>query len=272
MTVEQGRRFTTAKMALAMGGATRLSAGLAAALCAAALSACGGGDDSTTTTGAGTAGAEGPSKSNGGRQGSSKEEGARQGSSKSGGGKGDGSGNGGSSNGDAGSSDGNFRFTGEPVKHDHPKPVEGKRSDTLRTPGGDNSIQEYGEETAADERAAAMLPIAALYRAMFGGDWTEVCDTYLSASNVKQLKLIAEKSPQIKGKDCAAVLAGLSQATGIRSPDTPDGALVSFRVDGDTGFAIYWGIDGKPYAYALKSEDGGWKLTSLGPTPLSPGG
>jgi hypothetical protein len=265
MTVEQGWRFTTAKIAAAMGGATRLTAGLAAALCAAALSACGGGGDSTATTAADATGAEAPSNSGGGQQGSSKKGGGQQGSSNGSGGKG----NGGGSNG--GNAGGNFRFTGEPVKHDHQKPVEGKRSDIFRTPGGDNSIQEYGEETDADERAAAMLPIAALHRAMFSGDWTDVCDTYLFSSNLEQLTALAEKAPQFKGKDCAAVLAGLSQATGAKAPSTPDGALVSFRVDGDTGFAIYWGIDGKGYAFALKSEDGGWKLTSLGPTPLAPG-
>jgi len=254
-----------------MGGATRLTAGLAAALCAAALSACGGGGDSTATTAADATGAEAPSNSGGGQQGSSKKGGGQQGSSNGSGGKGNGGGsNGGGSNG--GNAEGNFRFTGKPVKHDHPKPVEGKRSDILRTPGGDNSIQEYGEETDAAERAAAMLPIAALHRAMFSGDWTDVCDTYLFSSNLEQLTALAEKAPQFKGKDCAAVLAGLSQATGVKPPSTPDGALVSFRVDGDTGFAIYWGIDGKGYAFALKSEDGGWKLTSLGPTPLSPGG
>jgi hypothetical protein len=59
----------------------------------------------------------------------------------------------------------------------------------------------------------------------------------------------------------------MTTGSGTRSPDTPDGGLVSFRVDGDTGFAMYWGIDGKAYAYALKDE-GGWKLTALGPTPL----
>ena len=116
-----------------------------------------------------------------------------------------------------------------------------------------------------------MVPIAALYRALFSGDWTEVCDTYLSANNVKQIELLAEKSPKLKGKGCADVLAGLNQSAGPKGPDTPDGGVVSFRTEGDTGFAIYWGIDGKGYAFALKSEGGSWKLTSLAPTPLQIG-
>ena len=113
-----------------------------------------------------------------------------------------------------------------------------------------------------------MLPIAALYGALESSNWTTVCSTYLSAGNVKQIELLAEKSPQIKGKGCAEVLAGLNQKIPGRSPDTPDGGIVSFRTEDDTGFAIYWGIDGKSYAFALKSEGGGWKLTALAPTPI----
>jgi hypothetical protein len=74
----------------------------------------------------------------------------------------------------------------------------------------------------------------------------------------------------MKGKGCAGVLNGLNQGHPSETPpDTPDGGIVSFRTEGDTGFAIYWGIDGKGYAFALKSEGGGWKLTSLAPTPLT---
>jgi hypothetical protein len=116
-----------------------------------------------------------------------------------------------------------------------------------------------------------MAPIAALYRALYSADWNEVCDTYLSANNVKQIELLAEKSPKLKGQRCADVLSGLNQSPGVKGPDTPDGGIVSFRTEGDTGFAIYWGIDGKGYAFALKSEGGGWKLTSLAPTPLQIG-
>ncbi len=261
-----------------MGGARRISALLAAALCAALLAACGG--DSGSTAATDQTGAEAPTEQGGGSgedkgsQGNGKSTGTNEdGTSKGGSGKGgaDSNGSQGAKKGGAGSgnvSDAGFRFSGEPVKHKHPPPVEGKRSDVFRAPGGDNSIQEYGSEQDAGERDAAMLPIAALYRAIFGGDWTEVCDTYLSSNNVKQLELLAEKSPQLKGKGCADVLSGLNQSKGVKTPDTPDGGIVSFRVDGDTGFAIYWGIDGKGYAFALKSEGGSWKLTALAPTPL----
>jgi hypothetical protein len=274
--------LTTAKIGAAMGGARKLSLALAAALCAAVLAACGGGDDSSSSTAADATGAEstaeagGPSNQAdgaGGKQNGSGKEGSGDGSSSgSGGGNGNGSSGGSGGGGTSGVSGGaGFNFSGEPVKHDHPAPVEGQRADGFRVAGGDNSIQEYGEEQGSEERAAAMEPIAALYRALFSGDWNEVCDTYLSANNVKQIELLAEKSPKLKGQHCADVLSGLNQAPGVKGPDTPDGGIVSFRTEGDTGFAIYWGIDGKGYAFALKSEGGSWKLTSLAPTPLQIG-
>jgi hypothetical protein len=268
-----------------MGGAWKLSALLAAALCAALLAACGGDSDSdsTATTATDSTAAEAPANpSDGGNSGDDSGGKGSKSGGKDGGDGGSGGDSSGNGNGDSsGSPDGkgnssgvsgsaSFDFSGEPTKHKHPAAEEGKRSDVFVVPGGDNSIQEYGEEQGDEERTAAMLPIAALYKAQFTGNWSEVCDTYLSANNVEQIKLLTEKSPQLKGKSCAEALSGLTQGTGIKTPDTPDGGVVSFRVDGETGFAIYWGIDGKGYAFALKSEGGGWKLTSLAPTPLQP--
>jgi hypothetical protein len=282
----------------AMGGARKLSVLLTAALCAALLAACGGGGgDSSATTSADqttasgtTTGATGESGSTqsgksagqsagkGSANGSNGSGGANgSGSGESGGGSGSGSGGGSSSGGSSGSGGGNsgvaasFHFAGKPIKHHHPTPVEGQRSETFVVPGGDNSIQEYGTEQGSEERIAAMQPIAALYRAFATSDWTEVCNTYLSAGNVEQITQLAEKSPTLKGKSCAAILNGLNQGRPSEiTPDTPDGGIVSFRTEGGTGFAIYWGIDGKGYAFALKSEGGAWKLTSLAPTPLTP--
>ena len=270
-----------------MGGVRKFTLVLVAALCAAVLAACGGDDDSTSSSGtdatsAGSTVADGGSADQGG---DGKGDGSQAGAGKDGqggkdgGGSGDDSdgGNGNGGNGGNGSGGGqggggggsaDIDFNGPPVRHDHPEPVDGQRSDGFRTPGGDNSIQEYGEEQDSEERAAAMKPIVALYGALESGDWTTVCSTYLSRPNVEQIKLLAEKSPKIKGSDCAAVLGGLNQTTGMRGPDTPDGEIVAFRTEGDTGFALWWGIDGKGYAMPLKSEDGAWKLTALAPTPL----
>jgi hypothetical protein len=269
-----------------------MSLALVAALCAAVLAACGGGDDSTSSTptdtttagttvegGGGSTGQAGDDGKGGSQKGTA--DGGDDGNGDGSGGSGssggdDGNGDDGSSSGDAGKGKGGKgdvgstkpTFSGPPTRHEHPEPVDGARSEGFRVPGGDNSIQDYGEEQDSDERAAATKPIAALYAALEGGDWGEVCGTYLSANNLAQIKLLAEKSPKIKGQSCAEVLNGLNAGIGMRGPDTPDGEIIAFRVEGDTGFAIWWGIDGKGYAMPLKSEGGAWKLTALAPTPL----
>lgn len=276
-----------------MGGARKLSLALAAALCAAVFAACGGDDDSSTgtatdpTTAESTVEAGGSSNQTGGgdkgggsKDGAGGEDGGGAGAGGDGG-DGDGSASGtgdGGSGGDSGKGNsskgigqGAPTFTGPPTKHKHPAPEDGDRSGPFRVAGGDNSIQDYGEEQDAEERAEATKPIAALYAALESGEWGVVCSTHLSSPNLQQIELLAEKSPQIKGQSCAQVLGGLNQSFGRQGPDTPDGAIVSFRVEGDTGFAIWWGIDGKGYAMPLKSEGGAWKLTSLAPTPLQVG-
>jgi hypothetical protein len=234
-----------------MGGARKLWLVLAAAVCAAALAACGGGGDSTT------AGTEGGAESATQAPGGPSSGGGQESSGSSGGGGGESSGGGGSSG-----------FESKPG----PGPSKGERSYAFRSPGGDNSIQEFGEEGEAADRAEATTTVNALFAAIESGDWGQVCAKYLSATNVEQIKVLAEKAPQVKGKGCADVLGGLNQVAGGRSPDTPKGGVASMRIEGDTAFAIYRGVDGNGYAVPLKLEGGQWKLTALAPTPLQFGG
>jgi hypothetical protein len=239
-----------------MGGARKAWITLLAAVCAAALAACGGGDD-TSTTGTATSAESATQAPGTGQPGG---EGVEAGT---------GSGESGGESGESGESGGGEGSSGSESKTG-PGPSKGERSYAFRTPGGDNSIQEYGEEGDSSDRAEADASIAALYRAVTSGDWGEVCAKYLSSKNIEQITLLAEKSPQIKGKSCAEVLGGLNQVAAGNTPDKPDGGVVSLRIEGDTAFAIWRGSDGKGYALPLTLEGGVWKLTALAPTPLNP--
>jgi hypothetical protein len=227
---------------------------LAAAACALALAACGGGGGSSTAETSSSGGAEGTTAQAPGESASGGGAG-EQGSN----GAGTGSGSGGASSG--GGSGGSESATG-------PGPKKGERSYAFRTPGGDNSIQEYGDEGGNSDRSEAESSINALYAAISSGNWAAICEKYLSKKNIEQIELIAEKSPQVKGQSCAEVLGGLNQVSGGESPDKPKGGIASLRIEGDTAFAIYRGMDGKGYALPLIREGGQWKLTALGPTPL----
>jgi hypothetical protein len=217
-------------------------------LCAFGAVGCGGGDDSSTSTTA-ESGSGAESTTAGGGEGT----------------KGNGSkGNGFGSSGTGGNSGSGGGSEGSESISPH------ERSYQFRTPGGDNSIQSFGDEGGGSDRSEATAIVTALFKALESGDWTEVCNTYLSASNIEQLKVLSEKSPQVKGKGCAEVLGGLaSSGARANSPDAPDGDVVSLRIEGEVAFAIYRGRDGKGYAVPLKLEGGKYKLTALAPTPLN---
>jgi hypothetical protein len=148
-----------------------------------------------------------------------------------------------------------------------------ERSSAYVTPGGDNSIQEFGDEGDAAERAEALVVIEAIGKGSETGKWDEVCDKYLSASNLEQFEAITEKVPQFKGKDCAEILGGLSPGgKGAGEPSRPKNGIASIRGDDENAFAIYTAVDGNGYAFPMAKEDGALKATALAPTPLNPGG
>jgi hypothetical protein len=227
-----------------MGGArTAVAAVIAAAICALALSACGGGDDSagsTASTQAATTAttAEATSPTTSGGQSPAEPPAVKE--------------------------------TPEEAEA-HETPKQGERSAAFAVPGGDNSIQTYGDEGDGTEREEANESITALNKALAGGSWNVVCSKYLSKKNLEQLQMLTKAQPKLSGLSCAAMMGKLNVSTPqTKSPSAPKGGIASFRIEGDTGFAIYRGNDGKGYAYPLTLEDGVWKLTALGPTPITP--
>lgn len=263
-----------------MGGVRTFLALLTAAICAFVLVACGGDDDSGTTAGTTDgASAQAPANQapNGDGNGKSDGKGDGSGGGNDGGGGEDG-GNGSASGGNGSASGGNGGdapsgdaglggASGGPSKDPVPS-LKGERSYSFSHVGGDNSIQEYGDEAGGGERAEATEAVLALFRAMESGDWSEVCAKYLSAANLEQLKLLSEKSKDAQGKGCAELIGGFTQNIPGRTPDSPKDSIASMRVEDGVGFAIYRGIDDKGYAIPMKLEGGVWKLTALAPTPL----
>jgi hypothetical protein len=132
----------------------------------------------------------------------------------------------------------------------------------------DNGIQEFGKDASGSDLRQADEAVAALFRAVESGDWSEVCGQYLSGQNVKAFKKIAEMSPHIKGASCPKVLDRINSAS--EQPIAPRNGVGAIRVKGDFGFGLYRGTDGKGYAISMRNEDGRWKLNALRPTSLEP--
>ena len=229
-------------------GTWPLAALVAAVLVAALLAACGGSDSSSTSTGASSSGAttaqsgsqqEGPAqnKNGGGKQNSSQSQSQQSGGSES-------------------------KNVATPLQ------VSGGGSAQFRTKGGDNSIQEFGDESGESELREAAEVVHDFYVSRAEEQWRTAC-SYLSKSNIEQLVQLGSQSPQLKGAGCAAMLKAFTRplpASTDREVTTVDAG--SLRREGEQGFLIYYGGGHVKYAMPLREEGGAWKVTALSGSPL----
>jgi hypothetical protein len=245
------------------GGPRTLIAVLAALLLIAGLAACGGGDDSSTSSTA--TGASAGEQSSG----TSTEEGKGGAEDKSGSGedKSGGSGSAGSddetSNGASSGGSGNFT----PRQHSD----SGGGSEQFRTKGGDNSIQDYGEEGDASELDAAASTLHNFLDARAAGDPAAACE-YMSKAIIESFKQLAAQSKQTNvDTSCAGLLETLTNPAAKQSMQAEaDAADVhSLRIEDERAFVIYTGIGGTVFAMPMANEDGAWKVASIAGTPIS---
>jgi hypothetical protein len=150
-----------------------------------------------------------------------------------------------------------------------PLKVSGGGSGQFRSKGGDNSIQNFGEEGDESELQEAAEALHGFYVARAEEDWAKAC-SYLSKTVVNQLRQLASQSSQLKGKGCAVVLHAFTRSVpaSVRRKTTIVDAG-SLRNDGEQAFLIYYGEGHAPYAMPMKEEGGEWKVGLLAGTPLS---
>jgi hypothetical protein len=239
-------------------GGTRSIAVLAAtALVALLLAACGSSDsgssDSSSSDGSSTT--ESSAQSGGSQGGSQEQSGAGQ---QDGGGA-SGSGSQGQQ---GGSKDDSTGFTAEEVET--PLKVSGGGSEQFTVKGGDNSIQEFGEESDESELEEAAETLHSFFLARATGDWEGACG-YLSKAMTEQLEQLAKSSTGLGGKGCAAFLQAFTSklsAAEWQEATTVDAG--SLRQEGEQAFLIYYGADKTVYAMPLSVEDGQFKVGALG--------
>jgi hypothetical protein len=149
-----------------------------------------------------------------------------------------------------------------------PLKVSGGGSGQFETKGGDNSIQEFGDESDESELQEAAEVVHGFYVSRAEEKWETAC-SYLSKSNIEQLEQLANQSAQSKGADCATVLKAFTRplpAAVEREITTVDAG--SLRREGEQGFLIYYGAGHVKYAMPLRDEGGSWKVTALSGTTL----
>lgn len=149
-----------------------------------------------------------------------------------------------------------------------PLKVSGGGSEQFRSKGGDNSIQEFGDESDESELREAAEVVHGFYVSRAAEEWGKAC-SYLAGSNIEQLEQLASQSPNSEGTDCATALKAFTRplpASVEREITTVDAG--SLRREGEQGFLIYYGADHVKYAMPLREEGGAWKVAALSGTTL----
>lgn len=221
-------------------------AAFAALLLALGLAACGGDDGGTGSTTAAS-----------GTQAQSTD--AAGGDSKGGKGKGSGAEDGGE-----GGSTGSGEFTRE--QHDD----SGGGSEQFRQEGGDNSVQDFGEEADEAEFDAAAAALHDFLDARAAGDWNAACD-YVSKTIVKSFEKLIARAKKADAVSCGEILEQLTNPAARKSMKAEAAAanVGSLRVGRESSFIIYTGAEGTILAMPMANEDGDWKVVSLAGTPLN---
>jgi len=241
------------------GGTRQVFALIVAALAALLLVACGGSDSNSdssssngsstgeiSTQGSGSQNQNGSQTQAGGRQGGGQSQNGSEGSQKQG---------------NRGPKSYSAAEVSVPLK------VSGGGSKQFIVKGGDNSIQEFGDEGDESELEAAARAVHDFYVARATGHWSQACDG-MAPSLREQLEQLAAKSTQVKG--CASFLEAFTSplsASSWREINTIDAG--SLRRENEQAFLIYTGAEGTAYAIPLKEEDGTWKVAALSATPLN---
>lgn len=233
------------------GAIKTLLAALVIFLLAVGFIACGGGSDST---GSSSAEAGGQSRSVSGSNGSStqREEKSSEGKSKEG------------QTEAASRSKEAAQFA--PKHHND----SGGGSTQYKVKGGDNSVQEFGEEAEPQEFNAAAVALHNFLDARADGNWAAACE-YMSKTVIESFEKLAAQAKQIEGNSCAGILEKLTNpaAKGSMKAEAEKANVGSLRIEGEQSFVIYTGIAGTVLAMPMAKEGGDWKVASLAGTPLS---
>lgn len=230
----------------------RPSAAVIALLLALGLAACGGGSDAEST-----ATRTAPQEESAGQGGSAQHEDGKNGNSSS-------AGTAESASGGEAKAGGSGNFTPKPHND------SGGGSAQFRVKGGDNSIQEFGEETTGSEFDEVATVVHGYLDARAAADWAAAC-SYVSKRVAEGLEQLGARAKGLKSSSCAVVMGKLTNpaAMGELRTEAEKADIGSVRVEGDQAFVIYRGLGGTVYAFPLTREGDAWKVGGLTGTALS---
>lgn len=153
-----------------------------------------------------------------------------------------------------------------------PKPHSdsGGGAEQFKVKGGDNSVQEFGEEADTSEFEAAATVLHNFLDARAEGNWAAVCQ-YLSKATIESFEQLAARTNQGGDTSCGAILAGITNpnAQAALKAEAEKADIGSLRTEGGQAFLIYTGTEGTILAIPMANEAGTWKVAGLAGTPLN---
>jgi hypothetical protein len=151
----------------------------------------------------------------------------------------------------------------------------GGGSSQFRTKGGDNSIQDFGEESDASDFKEAASTLHGFLDARAAEDWESAC-SFLSEEVRQMLEKLAaqanrDQSKSIDDTSCARIMAVLTNPAAMPAlrEEAAQADVASLRVEGDRAFIIYRGPKDTVVTIPMANKDGSWKVASLGGTPIA---
>jgi hypothetical protein len=145
----------------------------------------------------------------------------------------------------------------------------GGGAEQFKVRGGDNSVQEFGEEADSRELDEAAVALHNFLDARAEGNWAAACQ-YMASATIESLEQVATRTKQ-NDASCGEILEGLTNPAAAQSlkEEAAKANVGSLRIEDEQAFVIYTGIAGTIMAMPMANEDGDWKVTSLAGTPLS---
>ncbi len=153
-----------------------------------------------------------------------------------------------------------------PKEHDD----SGGGSAQFRVKGGDNSVQEFGDEADDAERDEAATALHNFLDARAAEDWESAC-SYLSQDVRESLEKLAAQAGKAEGMSCAGIMEKLTNPAALPALRTEAARadVGSLRIEDDRAFILYRGPGGTILTIPMANEGGSWKVASLAGTPLN---
>jgi hypothetical protein len=153
-----------------------------------------------------------------------------------------------------------------PKEHDD----SGGGSTQFRIKGGDNSVQEFGEEADDSERDEAAMALHNFLDARAAEDWESAC-SFLTEEIRESLGQLAAQAQQAEEVSCPEIMAKLTNRAAMPAlrAEAARADVGSLRVEDDRAFILYRGLGDTILTVPMANEDGSWKVASIAGTPLN---